>query len=100
MASGINETFQQVGVALGIAIAGAFFENRVIHSFQNSASAAHLGSHSHDVAAAVSAGSIDAAAKSGGPSLAGQIAEDGRDAFTDGYHSTMTSVPSSPSWRP
>jgi EmrB/QacA subfamily drug resistance transporter len=88
-ASGMSEAFQQVGIALGIAIAGSYFEAHVIDWFKSSDLAAPLGTHVHDVGSAVSAGSIDAAAHSAGP-LGPQILADGRVAFTSAFHSTMT----------
>ncbi|MEV6007885.1 MFS transporter [Streptomyces sp. NPDC051976] len=90
VASGISETFQQVGMALGIAVAGAVFENRVVHSFQNSAAGERLGSHSHDIGTAVSTGSIDPAAHAAGPGMYDQVRNAGREAFTSGFHTTMT----------
>ncbi|MGC5566045.1 MFS transporter [Streptomyces sp. FR-108] len=90
VASGINETFQQVGTALGIAVAGAFFENRVADSFAGSGAAASLGDKSDEVASAVSAGAIEPAAKAAGPALHDQVLTDGRHAFTEGFHQAMT----------
>jgi MFS family permease len=90
LASGINETFQQVGISLGLAIGGAFFENRVISWYQHSGTATHLGPHAQAIGSAVSAGTIDAAARSAGPGLAGQVLADGRTAFTFGFHDAMT----------
>jgi EmrB/QacA subfamily drug resistance transporter len=90
VASGISESFQQVGISLGIAVGGALFENRTIHAFLNSPSGAQLGSKGHDVASAVAAGSIDDAARSTGPGLAAKVAADGREAFTIGFHDAMT----------
>jgi EmrB/QacA subfamily drug resistance transporter len=42
MASGINSTFRQVGVATGIAAWGAVFEHRVTTQFRADAAAAHV----------------------------------------------------------
>jgi EmrB/QacA subfamily drug resistance transporter len=89
VASGISETFQQVGIALGIAVGGALFENRVVSSFQHSAAAAKLGPDSDAVASAVSAGGIEDAARAAGPGLYDQVLKDGHAAFTAGFHDTM-----------
>ncbi|MGV9679804.1 MFS transporter [Nocardia sp. NPDC003482] len=91
VASGINETFQQVGIALGLAVAGSFFENRVIHSFEQTQMGAALGPQAHEAGSAISAGAIETVA--GGapvPQVADQIVADGRFAFTEGFHQTMT----------
>lgn len=90
VASGINETFQQVGTALGIAVAGSFFESQVMSTFQGTEAAAQLGAHSEQVGSAVSAGGIEAAAQAAGPGLAERILADGREAFTSAFHDTMT----------
>jgi MFS family permease len=42
MASGINSTFRQVGLATGIATWGALFENRVTSVFRDGATAVHF----------------------------------------------------------
>jgi hypothetical protein len=87
-ASGMNETFQQVGIAVGIAAAGAFFDSHVTRSFLGSAVAARLGPQSHAVAAAISTGSTGLAGPAG-PGLASQVAAAAREAFTTGFHDTM-----------
>jgi EmrB/QacA subfamily drug resistance transporter len=88
-ASGINETFQQVGIAIGIAGVGAFFQNRVADAFTSSAVGVRLG---HDAAtqaaAGVSAGSIDAVARAAGP-LQEPVLAAARSAFVAGMHDAM-----------
>jgi len=49
MSNGVSETFQQVGVALGIAVFGAFFEARVGSHFAASAVGGQLGSSAHEL---------------------------------------------------
>jgi MFS family permease len=90
VASGINETFQQVGIALGLAIAGSFFESRVTSSFEQSDVAAQLGSQAHAAGTDLSAGAIASVAQASGHDLAPQVLTAGREAFTAGFHSTMT----------
>lgn len=63
MASGINETFQQVGVALGIAAFGALFQGRVQHGFLESAAASTLGDGAGVVADSVAAGGFQEVAQ-------------------------------------
>lgn len=74
MASGINETFQQVGVAIGIAALGALFESRVVSAFAGSAADGQL----------VAAGQLDAVGRAG-PEVLGAA----RQAFVSGFHQTM-----------
>jgi EmrB/QacA subfamily drug resistance transporter len=90
VASGINETFQQVGAAFGIAVGGAFFENRVINSFIHSNAGSQLGGQARTAGSAISAGAINATARSAGQAVGGQVLSDGRTAFTIGFHDAMT----------
>jgi len=89
MASGINETFQQVGTAIGIAGIGAFFQNRVTAAFTGSSVGHQLGSTAHDAAKQISTGSVDAVAASAG-SLHDVALAAARSAFTIGFHDAMT----------
>jgi EmrB/QacA subfamily drug resistance transporter len=89
VASGINESFQQVGAAIGIAAIGALFEHRVTDQFASSAVGQQLGASAHDAGQAISAGSIDAVARSTG-GLADQALVAARDAFAGGFHTAMT----------
>ena len=89
VASGINETFQQVGVAVGIAGVGAFFQNRVADAFASSAIGVQMGhAAAANVAARVSAGSVDAVAQGGGP-LSQPMLVTARSAFVTGFHDAM-----------
>jgi len=89
LASGISETFQQAGIALGLAIGGAYFENRVIHDFAKSTSGQALGADATSAGRAVSAGAINAVSQTA-PALSSQIVSDARAAFTTGFHDAMT----------
>lgn len=90
VASGINETFQQVGIAVGIAGVGAFFQNRVADGFTTSAVGERLGHDKADGAAeAISSGSLEAVAQEGGGAMRGQILSAGQDAYMDAFHSAM-----------
>ncbi|ABK53853.1 major facilitator superfamily MFS_1 [Acidothermus cellulolyticus 11B] len=89
VASGINETFQQVGIAVGIAGIGALFQHRVVSLFADS-QAGHLlgGQAASGAARGISAGSLDsvAAAFSG---LRDMVLRDGRAAFVAAFHDAM-----------
>lgn len=90
VASGINETFQQVGIAVGIAGVGALFQNRVAHDFTSSEVGKQMGHDAAEQAAhGISAGSVDAVAASAGP-LRDQVLAAGNDAFMSAFHSSMT----------
>lgn len=85
MASGVGETFQQVGVAVGIAAFGALFQSRVTHLFAHSAAADALGPRAEEFGRAVAAGGGAEAARSvRDPALAARLEEAARTAFTDG----------------
>jgi EmrB/QacA subfamily drug resistance transporter len=56
MASGINSTFRQVGIATGIAAYGAFFQSTVESHVRTSLTAAGLASRSQELATAISRG--------------------------------------------
>ncbi|MGW2340666.1 MFS transporter [Streptomyces sp. NPDC001661] len=90
VASGINETFQQVGIAVGIAGVGAFFEHRVATEFTASAAGQQMGPAAAEEAAhGISAGSIDAVAAAAGP-LRDQVLPAAQDAFMTAFHGAMT----------
>jgi EmrB/QacA subfamily drug resistance transporter len=89
VASGINESFQQIGAAVGIAAIGALFEHRVTDHFASSDVGHQLGAQAHGAGEAISAGSIDQVAQSTG-SLADAALAAARDAFTVGFHQAMT----------
>jgi EmrB/QacA subfamily drug resistance transporter len=89
MASGIGETFQQVGVALGIAVFGAVFQSRVADAFAASPAAAELGPKSGQFGDAVSTGAAGEMAKTLPPGLAGKVTEAAHAAFVDGLHDVL-----------
>lgn len=89
-ASGINETFQQVGTAVGIAGVGALFANRVSNAFTNDQNTEILGD-ARDSAA-------ETAATGGGNVLSDALPDAVRDpvvdaantAFIDSLHTSFT----------
>jgi predicted MFS family arabinose efflux permease len=64
MASGINNTFRQVGIATGIAALGAIFQSRIESHLS---SAGVPASQVHHMAAAVASGSVEGAGRLGVP---------------------------------
>lgn len=90
MGSGISETFQQVGVALGIAALGTLFTEHVKSAFLDSDVAGTLGDHASDVAEQVSTGTAASAGQSIPAALQQQIIDAAAQASTDGLHFAMT----------
>lgn len=95
MTSGINETFQQVGVVVGIAALGSFFESRVVAAFHHTAAAGALSATSTAVGKAIAAGNLAGATGhmpagvAGGARVAGSIVQAGRSAFLAGLHDVL-----------
>jgi len=90
MASGIGETFQQVGVAVGVAAFGALFQARVSHTFKQSPAAHILGHGADRFAAAVAAGGGNTAATQiHQESLTTQLQQAGLTAFTHALTDVM-----------
>jgi hypothetical protein len=87
MASGMGETFQQVGTAVGIAALGALFQARVSHLFDVSTAGRALGSHAGDAVAA--GGGAQLASQTQGGEAAAQVALAARTAFTQGLSDVM-----------
>jgi EmrB/QacA subfamily drug resistance transporter len=56
MASGINTTFRQVGIATGIAVFGTLFATRLSDDIVNGLRGTPLAAHAHGIAVAVSQG--------------------------------------------
>ncbi|WP_378734096.1 MFS transporter [Nocardia brasiliensis] len=84
MASGVNETFQQAGLAIGIAAIGAFFQNRVGDAFAESEAArTMLGDKVSEISDVIAAG--------GGAHVAstGPVRAAAEAAFLDGLHQAM-----------
>ncbi|MEU6443025.1 MFS transporter [Streptomyces sp. NPDC047046] len=90
VASGINETFQQVGIAVGIAGVGAYFQHTVSEEFTSSAAGRQLGADTAESAAhGISAGGIESVAAAAGP-LRDKVLAAGQDAFMSAFHGAMT----------
>ncbi|MER0244310.1 MFS transporter [Streptomyces sp. HSW2009] len=89
MASGIGETFQQVGVAVGIASVGALFQSRVVDLFVASDAGKQLGPGAEEFGHAAAAGGGDEAAAAAPAGLRDTLEEAARAAFVDGLHDVM-----------
>jgi EmrB/QacA subfamily drug resistance transporter len=84
MASGINETFQQAGWALGVAGFGALFQARVTDHFTGSPVGRQLGSAANQLGGTIAAGSFADVTKSVPPALSGQVGTAAKSAFLAG----------------
>ena len=85
MASGINSTFRQVGIATGIALLGTLFGSRVATSIAAGvAGNPDLGSRGGDIALAVQTGKVGELTASLPPQLRETVGTLARTAFTDG----------------
>jgi hypothetical protein len=90
MASGINTTFRQVGIATGIAGLGAIFQSHV----QDRASRLFsgipgMGDRAHDLAHAVATGNAQAAIQGAPPGARGAVAGALRQAFVSGLNEIL-----------
>src|SRR3954447_26005015 len=80
MASGINNTFRQVGIATGIAALGAVFQSHVQDKVSTALAASHspMASHAKDIAHGIAAG--------GGRQAHGMLKQVANDAFISGLN--------------
>jgi EmrB/QacA subfamily drug resistance transporter len=81
MASGINNTFRQIGIATGIAALGALFQARVQSSLTESLAGTPIGSAAGRIAEAVASGSARDVASSLPPQAREALAVAARHAF-------------------
>ncbi|MEV0297226.1 MFS transporter [Nocardia sp. NPDC050710] len=89
-ASGINETFQQAGLAIGIAAVGAFFQNRVGGAFADSETARNVfGDKAAEAGDAVAAGGPSVVATDELGAAAGAVRAAAESAFVSGLHNAM-----------
>ena len=86
MASGINSTLRQVGIATGIAALGAIFAAELRHTVAGRLAASPLAAHAQSIAAGIG-GSKPAGAPAGGTAAARQaVAAAVRAGFADGLN--------------
>jgi EmrB/QacA subfamily drug resistance transporter len=90
MASGSNETFQQVGVAVGIAAIGAFFQSRVAGAFVTTPVGTSAGgAAARSLGKAVAAGNIHAGISTIPARLASGAIRAAEHAFYLGLHDAL-----------
>ncbi|HET6875984.1 MAG TPA: MFS transporter [Jatrophihabitans sp.] len=90
MASGINSTFRQVGIATGIALLGTLFSNAVTQRvLSGTAHSPQLSGKGAQIATAVQSGSIGQLLHRLPPGARGEVEHITRSAFTDGLNRIM-----------
>jgi EmrB/QacA subfamily drug resistance transporter len=87
MASGINNTFRQIGIATGIAALGAIFESRIT-SYLASSGEVPAG-RVHQFAQAIASGALPRAVQGLPPQTRSQAAELGQAAFISGLNAIL-----------
>ncbi len=89
MSNGASETFQQVGVALGIAVFGAIYQARLTHHFSDSAVGRQLGSKAHDLGEPLAAGGAKVAGGAVPKGLAARAIDAAHHASVSAMHETF-----------
>jgi EmrB/QacA subfamily drug resistance transporter len=89
MASGINTTLRQVGIATGIAGLGAIFTAQVRSGVEAALAGSPLGGSAHGIAEQVSTGHATQAIASTPAPLRGAVAEASRAAFVGGLNDIL-----------
>jgi EmrB/QacA subfamily drug resistance transporter len=89
MASGINTTFRQVGVATGIAVFGTLFATRLTDGIVNGLRGTPLAAQAHGLATAVSQGEAGRALGSLPPATRGTAVHAVRVAFVSGMNEIL-----------
>jgi EmrB/QacA subfamily drug resistance transporter len=84
MASGINDTFRQVGIAVGVAVWGAIFLGSGASKIDSLTGAG--SERSHDLVEAVSSGNLDSALRSVPAGSRQQVADAAREGFLAGFN--------------
>jgi EmrB/QacA subfamily drug resistance transporter len=81
MASGVNSTFRQVGIATGIAVLGAVFQHRVANEFADRTTGRLGSARAHDAGQAIASGAIGKVIAGAPEQARGAIAAAARSAF-------------------
>jgi hypothetical protein len=89
MASGINSTFRQVGIAAGVAALGSIFATRVRDGVIAHLAGTPLVHHAHSIAVAVSSGRAASAIAVAPPSVRGQVAAASVGSFAGGLNDIL-----------
>jgi EmrB/QacA subfamily drug resistance transporter len=89
MASGINATFRQVGIAAGVAALGSIFAAHVRDGVISGLAGTPLAPHAHSLAHAIGAGHAAQAIASAPPALRGSLASVSTSSFVGGLNEIL-----------
>jgi EmrB/QacA subfamily drug resistance transporter len=89
VASGLNNTFRSLGIALGVAVMGAVFANRVKDSVGDALAGTPLADRAGGLAHAVSSGQLGKVTAQLPPQERGIFAQAAEAAFVDGLNSIL-----------
>jgi EmrB/QacA subfamily drug resistance transporter len=93
MASGINSTFRQVGIATGIAVLGTIFSHRVADGIRDGLAGTPAADQSDRIAGAVTGGQADAVIQSAPPGVRDQLSAVATSSFVDALnHITLIAM--------
>jgi EmrB/QacA subfamily drug resistance transporter len=86
MASGINSTLRQVGIATGIAALGSIFASKLRDTVSGSLAGTPVAGHAHQIADAISSGQVSGAIASAPAPARAVIANSAQAGFVDGLN--------------
>ena len=89
MASGINTTFRQVGIATGIAALGAVFQARVESKLDALLAGTPASGRTSQLSEAIASGGSEQAIASAPPQFRGRITEAANEAFISGLNDIL-----------
>ncbi|MBA2504661.1 MAG: MFS transporter, partial [Thermoleophilaceae bacterium] len=89
MASGINTTFRQVGIATGIAALGALFESRVTSKVTDALASTPAAGSADDIGTAVASGGPRAVVGQAPPAMRDQLEAIARESFISGLNEIL-----------
>jgi EmrB/QacA subfamily drug resistance transporter len=91
MAAGINDTFRQVGIAVGVAVWGAIFVSRGAQRVREVAAGtpAASGDHPRELVEAASSGNLDQALAALPPQARRPVADAARNGFLAGFNDVI-----------
>ncbi len=89
MASGINSTLRQVGIATGVAALGSIFAGHVRAAVTATLSGGPLASHAHAIAHGIAAGGVSRTLATTPPQLRGLVVDASRSGFVDGLNTIL-----------